>query len=104
MEVLVGIAILTIGAALLGAGAQSAPAALPQPAHQQPTPSISGTGAKVPAAAEKKICRHEEVIGSTIRRHVCYTKDEWAEIEADNARNSERFVKERSRSASGRPR
>lgn len=38
-------------------------------------------------AKQKKVCRREPVTGSIIPyKTTCHTKDEWASIDADNAR------------------
>jgi len=41
---------------------------------------------------EKKICRQEDVTGSIMMARTCHTKEEWAQIDAENARNAQRVL------------
>ena len=43
-------------------------------------------------AKEKKICRQEDMTGSIMRARVCHTKEEWVQIDAENARNARRIL------------
>ena len=49
-------------------------------AQQEPAP------AAVKPVTEKKICRQEDVTGSIMMARKCRTKEEWARIDATNAR------------------
>jgi len=40
---------------------------------------------------EKKICRREETTGSIMPTRVCHSKEEWAQIDAANAKAAEQF-------------
>jgi hypothetical protein len=51
--------------------------------------------AAVPPVKEKKVCRRDETTGSIMPKSVCHTKAEWAQIDAQNAVNTERFRNER---------
>jgi len=52
--------------------------------------------APAPAATkpvkEKKICRQEDVTGSIMMARTCHTKEEWARIDAENARNAQHIL------------
>jgi hypothetical protein len=52
-----------------------------------------------PAAAkpvkEKKICRHEDVIGSVIPARICLTKAEWAEFDKHYQDTDQSFIERR---------
>ncbi len=66
--------------------------ALPAVAQEAPSTTPVSAPAPVPAAAPakpKKLCRREEVTGSYVGRVVCHTKEEWADIDQENARNSD---------------
>jgi len=41
---------------------------------------------------EKKICRQEDVTGSIMMQRTCHTKEEWAQIDAANARNAQHLL------------
>jgi len=41
---------------------------------------------------EKKICRQEDVTGSIMRARICHTKEEWVQIDTENARNARRIL------------
>lgn len=41
---------------------------------------------------EKKICRQEDVTGSIMMARTCHTKEEWAQIDAVNARNAQHLL------------
>lgn len=53
----------------------------------QATPDAAAT--PTPPVKEKRICRSEVPTGSTLPKHTCHTKSEWAQIDAANARNVE---------------
>ena len=66
-----------IAAMILSAGAQdAAPAATPSPA---PAPA--------PTVKAKRICRREAPIGSIMPHQTCFTRAEWAVIDAHNGDN-----------------
>jgi predicted secreted protein len=49
-------------------------------------------------AAEKKICRTEQVTGSLARRHrICLTQAEWDKVAADTQKNVSEFQRNQSR-------
>ena len=50
---------------------------------------------------EKKVCRREETTGSIMPTRICHTKDEWAQIDAANARAAEQFNNARRNAHSG---
>jgi hypothetical protein len=56
--------------------------------------------AATPAPA-KKICRSESATGSIMVRRICRTKSEWAEIDAQTAKSTDRSLEERSQRSSG---
>lgn len=39
-------------------------------------------------AKEKKICRQEDQTGSIMMHRTCHTKEEWVQIDQENARNA----------------
>ena len=41
---------------------------------------------------EKKICRQEDVTGSIMMARTCHTKEEWAQIDAENARHAQHVL------------
>jgi hypothetical protein len=43
-------------------------------------------------AKEKKICRQEDQTGSIMMHRTCHTKEEWAQIDTDNARNAQQVL------------
>jgi hypothetical protein len=49
--------------------------------------TTTGPVAEKPAK-EKKVCRRQDVTGSIMTQHICHSKDEWAQIDAENARNA----------------
>lgn len=56
--------------------------------NAQATPA---PGAEKPVK-EKKICRQEDVTGSIMMARTCHTKEEWAEIDAANARSAQHVL------------
>ena len=70
--------ILTLAALCAVSGALYAQAA-PTPAAETPV-------------KEKKVCRMQDVTGSIMRARVCHSKEEWAQIDAENARNARRLL------------
>lgn len=48
-----------------------------------------------PPAAEKKLCRSIATIGSNMRKRVCHTKSEWAQIDGTNGSNAESAIEHR---------
>jgi hypothetical protein len=73
---------------------------LAQAATTQPAPPASPVAN---APSEKKTCRREEDLGTIISKRVCHTKAEWSAIDAQNARNAERFSNDRDNSRGLRP-
>lgn len=63
----------------------TAVAMLGTPALAQTDPSTPPTAAK--PVKEKKICRKEPVLGSSIPQSTCHTKAEWDQIDAANQQN-----------------
>ena len=61
----------------------------------------SSDAAKPPK--EKKVCRSEPVTGSIVFRSICHTRDEWASIDADNARRVDDTLGNTRPSGSSRP-
>ena len=49
---------------------------------------------------EKKICRAQDVTGSIMKARICRTKEEWAQIDAENARNAQSILNRNSSSGS----
>lgn len=55
-------------------------------------------------AKEKKVCRRETVTGSIVgARSVCHTRDEWASIDAANARQVDDSLGNRTGRGTPRP-
>ena len=58
--------------------------------------ALYAQGTPAPAAEtpvkEKKTCRQEDVTGSIMRARICHTKEEWVQIDAENARNARRIL------------
>ncbi len=50
----------------------------------------------VAPAAEKKICRSEQVTGSIFPKRVCHTKSEWVTVDEEQQRSAEQ-LQQRSR-------
>lgn len=53
------------------------------------------THATVPKA-EKRVCRHEDVIGSVIPARICLTRTEWEQLGDYYARRDQSFIDRRS--------
>jgi hypothetical protein len=70
--------------------AQTAGAAAPNSA----APTTASAKIKPP----KPICRKEDVTGSFFPARTCHTKEEWAAIDAANAKNAERISAARNNS------
>lgn len=56
-------------------------------AANSPTPTTPSAKTKPP----KPICRKEDVTGSFFPARTCHTREEWAAIDAANAKNAERI-------------
>lgn len=52
------------------------------PAIGQEAAPVANT---IPAAAEKKVCRSEQVTGSMMPKRTCHTRADWAAIDQANA-------------------
>jgi len=61
--------------------------AIPAAAAEDKAPS--------PANPEKKICRHEDVIGSVIPARICLTRAEWQQLGDYYARRDQSFIDRR---------
>ena len=60
-----------------------------------PTVLSAQAAAPAPAAAaskEKKICRQEDQTGSIMMHRICHTKEEWVQIDAENARSAQHVL------------
>jgi hypothetical protein len=57
--------------------------------------AIAADPPPAPAKHEKKVCRREDVVGSIIPDHVCRTKAEWDQIDAQNAEANKGFLERR---------
>jgi hypothetical protein len=54
------------------------------------SPALAEQPATDTAAKEKKICKNEIVTGSVRTKRICYTKDQWAALEARSKDQLER--------------
>lgn len=71
---------------------------LVDPPVATPAPPAAAT-----AAADKKICRREEELGTMFAKRTCRTQAEWNAIDAQNAREAERFGNNRDNNRGLRP-
>ena len=51
----------------------------------------SNGNAAAPVAKEKKICRNAVNTGSIMKTRVCHTREEWKQIERQNAQSTDQF-------------
>ncbi|MFL6729345.1 MAG: hypothetical protein ACJ8D6_10155 [Sphingomicrobium sp.] len=75
------IGLLTAAAAPANSPASAVAQQAAASAAAQPAAGLSG--AKAPAAEEKKICRQIEVSGSRMSKRACLTAKEWKQVEDD---------------------
>lgn len=61
------------------------------------TPALADQPVQQPGApaAEKKLCRSISTIGSNMRKRVCHTKAEWAQIDGYNDSSAESALEHR---------
>jgi hypothetical protein len=59
------------------------------------TSAMAADDKAVPPKPDKKICRRIEVIASIIPQHVCLTKAEWEQFDAENAEKNKNFFARR---------
>ena len=79
----------------------AAVAMIAAPVLAQTTDAAAAKPAK--PAKPKKICRREAVTGSIVGvKAVCHTQEEWAQINADNARNTDDALRTRASQANSR--
>jgi len=74
---------------LIGALGLAAPVAA-QDTNTAPPPAQPAAPAK-----EKKMCRHEQVLGSNIPARICLTRAEWAELDKHYEDVDQSFIQRR---------
>jgi len=77
-------ALVTTAFLLAGASSQTQ-AATPA---SSPVPAVSAA----PAAAEKKVCRKEQEVGSIMPKRTCRTQAEWDAIDRQNGGNAQTMI------------
>lgn len=76
--------------------------ALAAPAFAQDS-TAAPTPAQPVAPKEKKVCRHESVLGSNIPARICLTKAEWSELDKHYENTDQGFIERRKDSFNNMP-
>lgn len=89
------------GASMLVVAAPAGAQQVTADAATTATAPAAPVAAAAPAAAPKKVCKTYQVTGRRISKRVCYTADQWAELDRARSEAAKKLVNDMN-SASGK--